>query len=325
MFVRLNSAVFASLIAVSGVLTASPAMAQTKLMTVGTGGISGVYYAVGGALCRVVNKDRSRNAIRCTTEVSSGSVANIHALTRGVSGFAIAQSDIQYQAVKGEGAFTDQGPNKNLRSVVSIYPEVFAIVVGHDVPGTYFRELAGKRVSLGVPGSGSRSSVDAIIKTLGAEVTSFAPVTERTLDEQSYALCEGKVDAYVAVIGHPTANIARSLKDCKARVLGMREDTIAKITAESPVVFRTEIPANSYPDQPQSIASVGLAATLLATDSTPEAMVYEVVKSVFERIDELKTLHPVLANLNPQRMIKDGLAAPLHPGAIRYYKEKGWL
>ncbi len=325
MFVRLNSAVLAGLVVLAGGLIATPALAQTKLMTVGTGGISGVYYAVGGALCRVVNKDRSRNAIRCTTEVSTGSVANINALKRGVSGFAIAQSDIQYQAVKGDGAFAEQGPNKELRAVISIYPEVFAIVVGKEVQGNYFRELAGKRVSLGLPGSGSRSSVDTIVKTVGGEATGFAAVTERTLDEQSYALCEGKVDAYVSVIGHPSANISRAVKECNARVVGMTPGAIETVLAANPAFARAEISAGTYPGQTQSIASVGLAATLLATESTPEVMVYEVVKSLFERIDELKTLNPVLANLNPQNMIKDGLAAPLHPGATRYYKEKGWL
>ena len=309
---------------VSALIFPVAAEAQLQLVSIAAGGVNGVYYSVAGSICKQINKDRSANT-RCAVEVSEGSVTNVTLLKRGVSPFALLQADVQYNAVNGVGNFAVGGAEKNIRSVFSLYPEVVTIVVGKEVPGTYLHDMKGTRLSRGVPGSGSRATMDSLFSAVGWGAADFVAVAERPVEEQGYALCEKKLDGFAYLVGHPAPNVMRTMKSCGARLVPLASETIAQFIAGKPYFERAEIPANLYPGQTEPVASVGLLATLVVLESAPEAQVYSLVKAVFENLEDLKKSNPVLANLLPQKMIRNGLTAPLHPGAARYYREKRWI
>lgn len=301
------------------------AQSPTKFVSIGTGGVTGVYYVTGGAICRFVNRTRNEHGMRCREESSAGSVVNLDSLRRGSVNFALVQADLQFQAFKGQGAYAKTAPQEQLRSVFSTYPEILTVVAAKGTPGANINSLKGRRISLGMQGTGSRATVEAILQKEGWGSGDLQPVAERSPDEQSYAMCEGKIDAYVFVAGHPSSNVMRAVKECQARILGLSPEAIAHMVSLQPYFTASAVPGGVYPDHPEPVQSLGLMATLMTNAEVPEAAVYAVVKAVFDNFEEFKKLHPALSRLDPKTMVKDGLTAPLHPGALRYYKEKGWL
>ncbi|MDZ7904832.1 MAG: TAXI family TRAP transporter solute-binding subunit [Cypionkella sp.] len=307
-----------------GCAQVAPVQAQTQLATIAGGGVAGVYYAAAGGMCRLLNKDRVAN-VRCAVEVSQGSVANVALLRRGSSPFALLQADVHYNAFKGTEGFAGIGAQPQIRSVLSLYPELVTLVVGSHVTATHQDALKGLRISRGVSGSGSRATLDSVFTLLGWSQADFGEVVERPTDEQSYALCEKKLDGFGYLVGHPASNVMRTVKNCGAKIVPMSASAIAKLISEKPYFVETEIQPDTYPGQSNAVASVGLLATLVANESTPEPLVYALVKAVFENLEDFKKTNPAFANLQAAKMIKDGLTAPLHPGALRYYKEMHWL
>ena len=324
MYFTLIRLIFCALLPFSALIFPVAAQAQLQLVSIASGGVNGVYYSVAGSICKQINKDRSANT-RCAVEVSEGSVTNVTLLKRGVSPFALLQADVQYNAVNGVGSFAAGGAEKNIRSVFSLYPEVVTIVAGKDAAGAYLRDMKGTRLSRGVPGSGSRATMDSLFSAVGWTASDFGAAAERPVEEQGYALCEKKLDGFAYLVGHPAPNVMRTIKSCGARLVPLANETIAQFIAGKPYFERTEIPANLYPGQTEPVASVGLLATLVVLESAPEVQVYSLVKAVFDNLAELKKSNPVLANLQAEKMIRNGLTAPLHPGAARYYREKGWI
>lgn len=324
MTVTLMRFFFCALALIAGQLGPATAQTQPQLVTIAAGGVNGVYYSVAGSICRQLNKDRAANT-RCAVEVSEGSVTNVTLLRRGVAPFALIQADVHYNAYSGNGPFAAAGAQKNLRSVFSLYPEVLTIVAGKDIAARQLGEMKGLRLSRGLPGSGGRVTMDSLFAAVGWSAADFATAQERPIEEQSYALCERKLDGFAYLVGHPAPNVMRTAKSCDARVLSLAEEQISQFIAGKPYFERTEIAANTYPGQTMPVASVGSLATLMVLESASEEQVYGLVRAVFDNLEALKQSNPVLAGLQPARMVKNGLSAPLHPGALRYYREKGWL
>ncbi len=303
----------------------TPVQAQARFVAIGTGGITGVYYATGGAICRMVNRTRVDHGMRCREESSAGSVVNLDSLRRGVVNFAMVQSDLHFQAFTGQGSYAKAGPQEDLRSVFSIYPELITIVASKANPANSLDGLKNQRISLGMLGTGTRATVDTVLNKQAWTFNDMQPVVERSPDEQSYALCDDKIDAYVLVAGHPSPNVMRAVKECQAHLLGLPHAVINQMVTDHPYLVASDIPAGIYPEISKAVPSVGLMATLMTSSSVNESTVYAVTRAVFENLEEFKKLHPTFSRLEPKNMIKDGLTAPLHPGALRYFKEKGWL
>ncbi len=301
-----------------------PILAQQRFMTIGTGGVTGVYYAAGGAICRLVNKDRARHGMRCSVESTGGSVFNINTIKAGELDLGFAQSDIQYNALKGVGQF-DGAPFRDLRSVFSVHPEPFTLVARKEAGVKSFADFKGKRFNVGNPGSGTRASLDELFAAMGWQLSDFSLASELKADEHGSALCDGKIDGFLYGVGHPSANIQDPTTTCGARLVPLTGPAVEKLVAERPYYAKTEIPGGFYPNNPDPTETYGVLATLVASAQTPADTVYQVVKAVFDNFDEIKRLHPALANLKPENMIRDGLSAPLHEGAVRYYKEWGWM
>jgi len=298
--------------------------AGQTFVTIGTGGVTGVYYAAGGAICRLVNKDRAQHGLRCSVESTGGSVLNINTIKAGDLDLGFAQSDIQYNAVKGLEQFQD-APVTELRSVFSLHAEPFTVVARKEAGVTAFGDFKGKRFNVGNPGSGTRASLDVLLAALGWRLSDFALASELKADEQGAALCDGKIDGFIYGVGHPSANIQDPTTSCGARLVPLSGPAIDRLVAEWPYYAKVEIPGGLYPNNPQPTPTYGVVATLVASSRTPADSVYRVVKAVFDHLEELKRLHPALARLDAQTMVKDGLTAPLHEGAVRYYKERGWM
>jgi TRAP transporter TAXI family solute receptor len=305
-------------------LAASPTLAQQKFVTIGTGGVTGVYYAVGGAICRLMNKDRKTHGIRCSVESTGGSAYNVNTIKAGELDFGLTQSDVQYNAYNGVGAFKD-GPFKDQRAVFSVHPEPFTVLVRPEANVTKFEDLKGKRFNVGNPGSGTRASLEELLGALGWKLSDFSLASELKADEHGPALCDNKIDGFFYGVGHPSANIQDPTTTCGAKLVSITGPAIDKLVGDKPYYAKATIPAGLYKNNPQATETYGVLATLVSSASVPEETVYQLTKAVFENFNEFKSLHPAFANLDPAKMVKDGLSVPLHPGAEKYYKEKGWV
>jgi TRAP transporter TAXI family solute receptor len=311
--------------AIAAALLPTEALSQQKYMTIGTGGVTGVYYAAGGAICRLVNKDRAKHGIRCSVESTGGSVFNINTIKAGELDLGVAQSDVQYNASKGMAQFKDAGAYGDMRAVMSLHPEPFTVLARKEANIKTFTDFKGKKFNVGNPGSGTRASMEEMLTAMGWKLSDFALASELKADEHGPALCDGKIDGFYYGVGHPSANIQDPTTTCGAKLVSLTGGAVDKLVSEKPYYGYATIPAGLYPGNPQETKTYGVLATLVSSSKVPADTVYTVVKAVFDNFDEFKKLHPALANLKPEEMVKNGLSAPLHEGAARYYKEKGWI
>jgi TRAP transporter TAXI family solute receptor len=295
-----------------------------KFVTIGTGGVTGVYYAVGGAICRLMNKDRKAHGIRCSVESTGGSAFNVNTIKGGELDFGLAQSDVQFNAVKGQAGFKENA-FPELRAVYSVHPEPFTVLARKEANVSNFDELKGKRVNVGNPGSGTRNSIEELLAALNWKLSDFSLASELKADEHGPALCDNKIDAFFYGVGHPSANIQDPTTTCGAKLVSITGPAVDKLVADRPYYAKVTIPAGLYNNNPHATETYGVLATMVTSAKTPDETVYQLVKATFDNFNEFKSLHPAFANLDPAKMVKDGNSAPLHPGAERYYKEKGWL
>jgi len=315
----------AAAVAIFGTLGATPVQAQQKFVTIGTGGVTGVYYAAGGAICRLMNKDRAQHGIRCSVESTGGSVYNVNTIKAGELDFGVSQSDIQYNALKGEAQFKDGGAFPELRSVFSLHGEPLTVVSRKEANITKMEDFKGKRFNVGNPGSGQRATFEVLLPAMGMSNADFSLASELKPDEHGAALCDNKIDGFAFVVGHPAANIQDPTTTCGAKLVSITGPSVDKILAQYPYFAPATIPGGMYANNPEPIKIFGVVASIVSLTKVPADTVYTLVKSVFENFDDFKKLHPAFANLEPKDMIKNGMSAPLHDGAVKYYKEKGWM
>ncbi|WP_104020247.1 TAXI family TRAP transporter solute-binding subunit [Roseovarius nitratireducens] len=303
----------------------APAAMAEEFITIGTGGVTGVYYPTGGAICRLVNKGRKDHGIRCSVESTGGSIYNIKTIRAGELEFGVAQSDWQYHAFHGTSRFEEDGAFEGLRAVFSVHPEPFTVVARADSGITTFDDLKGKRVNIGNPGSGQRGTMEVLMDAKGWTTDDFALATELKAAEQSAALCDNQIDAMVYTVGHPSGSIQEATTACDSVLVEVSGDAVDGLVNDNPYYRTATIPGGMYRGNDADTQTFGVGATFVSSDAVSEDAVYTVVKSVFENFDDFRGLHPAFANLDPQEMATAGLSAPLHAGAAKYYKEQGWI
>lgn len=303
---------------------AAPVVAE-EFITIGTGGVTGVYYPTGGAICRLVNKGRKEHGIRCSVESTGGSVYNINTIREGELEFGVAQSDWQYHAYNGTSKFEDAGPFEGLRAVFSVHPEPFTVVARADAGITNFDDLKGKRVNIGNPGSGQRGTMEVLLEAKGWTTDDLGLATELKAAEQSAALCDNQIDAMVYTVGHPSGSIQEATTACDSVLVTVDGEAVEKLITDNSYYRSATIPGGMYRGSDSETMTFGVGATFVTSDAVSDEAVYAVVSSVFENFEDFKKLHPAFANLKPEEMATAGLSAPLHPGAAKYYKEKGWV
>lgn len=324
MLVQLSRAALAAVLGSALLVGGDPAVAQQKFVTVGTGGVTGVYYAVGGAICRLMNQNRKETGIRCSVESTGGSVFNVNSIQSGDLDFGMSQSDVQYNAVNGAKQFEGKA-YADLRAVFGVHAEPFTVLARPDAAVTKFEDFNGKRFNVGNPGSGTRASMEELLSKIGWSMSNFSLASELKADEQGSALCDNKIDGFFYGVGHPSAAIQDPTTACGAKLIALEGDAVDALVEANAYYSHAIIPGGMYANNPNDTKTYGVRATLVTSAGQPEEVVYALVKAVFENFEDFKGLHPAFADLDPKEMISAGLSAPLHPGAERYYKEKGWM
>ncbi|WP_425093381.1 TAXI family TRAP transporter solute-binding subunit [Tropicimonas sp. S265A] len=321
MFARLKTTAAVAAIAVAG----GAAHAETTFITIGTGGVTGVYYPTGGAICRLVNKDRKDHGVRCSVESTGGSVYNTRTIREGELDFGVVQSDVQSAAIEGVRAFDGDDPYGELRAVFSVHPEPMHVMVRADAGIESVMDMKGKRVNIGNPGSGTRVLAGVLMEAAGVTPDDFSLAAELKSSEQSAALCDGKIDAAIWAAGLPNGSTMEATSTCDIKLLDLSTSGMDKVLASNPAYAAATIPGGMYPGNDSDVMSWGPKATFVTDMSTSEEVVYVLVKAIFENFEDFKKLHPAFGRLTEEEMIKDGLSAPLHPGAAKYYTERGWM
>lgn len=305
-------------------MTSASVMAEDKFVTIGTGGQTGVYYVVGQSICQLVNRDTAKTGLKCNAPSTGASVANLNGIANKQLDMGIAQSDWQYHAYNGTSSFEGK-KNEKLRAVFSIHPEPFTVMARDDSGIKSFDDLKGKRVNVGDPGSGTRATMNVILKAKGWDDSVFKVTSELKPAEMASVMCDNNLDAITYNVGHPNGALKEAAASCDAHLVPVTGPAIDKLVADNPYYAKAVIPGGLYKGSDQPVDTFGVYATLVSsTDVSPE-VVYDVVKAVFDNFDRFKRLHPAFANLKEQDMIKNALSAPLHEGAVKYYKERGWM
>jgi len=300
------------------------AEAAPRFISIGTGGLTGVYYPTGGAICRLLNMGRREHGIRCSVESTGGSIFNLNSLASGELDFGVAQSDWQYHAYMGSSKFSEQGANKELRAVFSIHSEPFTVMARDDSGVKGLEDLKGKRVNVGNAGSGQRGTLEVLMKKLGWSLADFKLASELKAAEQARALCDNKIDVMVYAVGHPNAAIKEASTACDAHLVPVAGPAVEELVAVHSYYAPAVIPGGLYRGSDSDTPTFGVKATLVTTAGMDEKVVYALVKAVFENLDNFRQLHPAFAHLQPEEMLR-GNSAPFHPGALKYYKEAGLL
>lgn len=311
-------------IAAVDMMNPTVAAGALKYVTIGTGGVTGVYYPTGGAIGKIVNKKRKEYGIRVTVESTGGSVFNVNAVMSGDLEFGIVQSDRQYQAINGLAEWEAKGKQEKLRSVCSFHPESITLVAAVDAGIEKFADLKGKTVNIGNPGSGQRqNSIDAL-SAAGIDYESDIRAEGLKAAEAPKMLQDGRIDAFFYTVGHPSGAIKEATSGRrKVRFIEV-SDGLEQLLADNPFYANAYVPISQYPqaENTEDVPTFGVKATFVTSSDVPEEIVYAVTKEVFDNLEEFKKLHPAYAVLTKETMLQ-GLSALVHPGAMKYYKETG--
>ncbi|NRG18739.1 TAXI family TRAP transporter solute-binding subunit [Rhizobiales bacterium] len=296
---------------------------QRHFVSIGTGGVTGVYYPAGLAICQLVDNSRDRHGFRCIAEPSGGSLDNIRAIESGSREFGIVQSDVQANAYQGRGQW-DKGAFEDLRAVFSLHAEPVTMLARTDAGITTLEDIAGKRVNIGNPGSGQYATWEVMEAEGLVDRNSLGEATQLKSADVGQALCEGKLDSYFWLVGHPSALTQETISSCEAKLVSVGGKGVESLLAKYPYYRKAVIPAGMYNNK-EDIETFGVGATFITSKDISDEIVYAVVKSVFDDFETFKSRHPAFEQLTIGEMIRDSLTAPLHPGAKRYYLERGWL
>lgn len=289
---------------------------------IGGGRVSGLYFPAAGALCELFNRESATT--RCYVESNSDSFANLRALRAGAIDFAIVQSDWVRQAALGIGPFREEGADEDLRTIFSMHGEALTILATQVSGIRSSVGLADMRVNVGPSGSYQRLLTDWLLQAQNNDHDDLAKVLELPESEQMAALCDGSVDAITLVAAHPSSRVAEIASRCAAGVIPVDPRAIEVLLKGRSDLSPITIPSGYYANSPAAIASFGLRAVLVTNERIEAAVVDYLVRSVFGNLDALRAQHPVFAALDAETMASQRNGAPLHSGAFKLFKERGW-
>jgi hypothetical protein len=310
-------------LAVSGA-ACSPSVNRPDVV-VGTVSRTGIYYPLGGSICRLLNLDTSGHGLRCSEEPSSGAVANVEALRRGRLDIGIVPSDVLADAVAGQGSFTARGPTTGLRVLFAGPDEMLTVVARKESGIRTLADVHGARISIGNPGSRQRASIDRVMAILGLKPGHFGSVRELSAAEQNHAFCVEELDVIVYSAGHPNGLIQDVTRTCRGTLVDVSGPAIDRMLLEHREYERAVIPGGTYPDNPADVQTFGVRAVVVASARVTDTMAYEITRAVFDNLDAFRRLHAAFETLSVTDMVHVAGRAPVHAGAMRYYRERGWV
>jgi len=322
-----QSRCLAAVIIASGVASHMALAADLALtpVTVATGTPGGIYHPVGNAICRMFNRESEHQTTPCIAVSSEGSVENIRRVESGESTFGLAETDIAYAAFHGEGPFAAAGPDPKLRMLIALYPEEFTVITRADTGIRDFEDLHGKAIGIGTTGAGFTFTRDAVLGFYGWTISDAERVLELGPAEQNQALCDHEVDAIIFSAGHPDGLTQEATMSCQARLVRVAGPPIDQLLATHLYYVASVIPGGMYAGNPDDVPTIGTRAVLVTSSDRPEALSYAVVKAVFENFADFRRLHPALSTLNIEDMVPSEAVVPIDPGALRYYREAGFV
>ncbi len=290
-------------------------------LLLGTGSVQGVYFPIGGVICRLLNRHKASHRIRCSLESTGGSIYNLRQLRDDKFDLVFAQSDWQFHAYHGSSTFKDIGPDKRLRAVFALESDPLALIVPKDSELNNFADLEGKTVSFGYTRSLQHRIIDDLIAAKNWGHKNFKEVRPMSDQRQIAQVCEGLLDAILLLTSSLDDNLKQVPEGCELKMLPIQDPAIKMLIADKPYYREGYIQKGRYLDSPKDTPSFGLGATFVAHESTSPKAIYNVVKEVVENFRDFKSLHPSLATLDKKELPYAGISIPLHPGAKRFYKE----
>jgi TRAP transporter TAXI family solute receptor len=318
-------AVLGGFAAVAVIGLACAPMANRPDVVIGTASPTGIYYPLGGSICRLVNLDASRHGLRCSEEPSSGSVANIESVRSGRLAVGIVPSDVLADAVAGQGSFSARGPTTELRILFAGPDEMLTVVARRDLGVRTVADVRRTRINIGNPGSRQRTSMERVMVALGLTRSDFLDVRELPAAEQSRVFCAKELDVIVYAVGHPDGLIQDVTRTCRGRLVDVSGPAIDRMLSEYREYERVLIPGGTYSGNPADVRTVGVRAVVVTSPRVSDTMAYEITRAVFDNLDAFRQLHPAFETLSVADMVHVSGRAPVHAGAMRYYRERGWL
>jgi uncharacterized protein len=302
------------------VLAALGMASAQQFLTIGTGGVVGVYFPVGGATAAIVNQ--ANVGLRLTVESTGGSVFNVRAIQEDQLDLALAQSDVTYQAYHGEAAFEGE-PFEGIRVLMGLHAEPMHLVCQQDANVASFRDIAGLRVSIGNPGSGILNTVRAMLDVFGMTEEDFSAEYLRAAEAPDF-LRDGRIDCFFYTVGIGGAAIRDITATADVNIVPLDDPELAALIEAEPYYAFATVPAGTYGNQPDDVTLFGVKALFVTSAALPEEHAFAIVNAVLENLEQFRGTHPALANLTAEDFAT-GLGAPLHPGAERALREHGLL
>lgn len=294
--------------------------AEVKEVTIVTGGSSGTYYPIGGAMAQILTKYVP--GVKATAVTSGASVVNARKVGELEAEFGLLQNDVAYYAYNGLEMFKDSKLDK-LRGVATLYPEIIQIVTLKENNIKTIYDLKGKKVAVGAPGSGTAVDAMQILKAAGID-ESNTEIRYLNFKEVSDALKDKTIDAGFIVAGIPTAAVSDIAAVRDVAIVEVPDEIYQKLKEDYPFYTQVTIPAGTYKGVDEDVKTVAVLAMLATNADLPDDLVYQITKAIFEHRDELVAAHKRAEDITLETAL-EGMSIPLHPGAEKYYKEKGLL
>ena len=304
--------------AVAATMMAAALPASAQQLSIATGGTGGVYYPIGGGFAEMINNHI--DGAQATAEVTGASVENMGLIMRGDADLALVLADTAYQAYTGTGDFEGR-QIENTRALASVYPNAVQLVTLTESDIHSIADLAGKRVSVGAPGSGTELNARALLEANGVSYSDFTP-QRLNFNETADAIRDGDIDAGFWSVGPPTSSILNLAATRDIRLIGLSDEEIANAQEVEAVFAPYELAAGMYDGMDEAVQTIGIPNVLVVNADMDEELAYQLTQLLFENTDELIAVHPA-ANDTTIEFIMSSTPVPLHPGALRYFEEVG--
>lgn len=326
---RLFTSVLAGalLLAAIAMPTGSRAQNPAQPLRLTAGGVTGIYFALSSAFCRLLEPDLAVRVRSCEVLSSQGSVSNLRLIRAGAADIGLAQADMVGLASEGSGVFAQSGPNPSLRVLFSTVLEKLTVILAPESRTGVVDDLLGRRVDFGPLGSGSRASALRYLDSRGLSLDDFEPVGGGSSSLAAQQLCRGNADAFVFISAHPNSVVQEAIATCAATVFPTGgpngAEHLERFILEFPEYVRVSIEADLYPEISVDVETFGVPAIVVADAGLDEETAYRLTKTVFEQLPALRVLHISFSDLTVDDLLRPCAGAPYHPGALRYFAEVG--